>query len=349
MPTEQEAFSFELSETLFFDKGQEVKEMISISLDPEISIQPFNDYVSIRGVIELNGKYVKEEARNSDVDTLDVDDFHSKRFIEHIDDNDDGFNQFNHRFPVEISVPKYRILDTNNITVGVDAFDYELPSENQMKIKAMIHIHGISSHREQSPPIEQVAEQESVSHPLDQKDDLTEESFSFEMELKDDSEREPASKNNHQSVTPLMEYTSKLDERSRLTEDQNEEQIVDEAQLTVDDVIEERTDANVEELIEDTDRHEIDVHTQEQETDSNHEVEGEGFNFLATLFQDKDEEQETYSQMRICIVQENDTLETIAERYHVPKLHILKVNRLEDDDLQEGQLLSIPKKKTKKS
>src|SRR5690625_4866210 len=64
-------------------------------------------------------------------------------------------------------------------------------------------------------------------------------------------------------------------------------------------------------------KHDIDVHTQEQETDADTKAEErDEFNFLATLFQDKDEEQETYSSMRICIVQENDTLETIAERYH---------------------------------
>ena len=65
--SENSVFRFELNESLYFEKGQEVAEIMGISLEPEISIQEFSDYVSIRGVVELQGSYQKnEEVSNGD-------------------------------------------------------------------------------------------------------------------------------------------------------------------------------------------------------------------------------------------------------------------------------------------
>ncbi|GAA4705026.1 LysM peptidoglycan-binding domain-containing protein [Brevibacillus fulvus] len=52
--------------------------------------------------------------------------------------------------------------------------------------------------------------------------------------------------------------------------------------------------------------------------------------------------EERFSKMRLCIVQRNETLETIASRYALPVSKILEVNRLASDRLEEGQILYIP-------
>ncbi|MCY8455011.1 peptigoglycan-binding protein LysM, partial [Bacillus spizizenii] len=44
---------FSVEESICFQKGQEVSELLSISLDPDIRVQEVNDYVSIRGSLEL--------------------------------------------------------------------------------------------------------------------------------------------------------------------------------------------------------------------------------------------------------------------------------------------------------
>jgi len=50
--------------------------------------------------------------------------------------------------------------------------------------------------------------------------------------------------------------------------------------------------------------------------------------------------------MRICIVQDEDTIETIADRFEVSPLQLIKQNKLtEDFDVEPGQLLYIPFKK----
>ena len=66
--------------------------------------------------------------------------------------------------------------------------------------------------------------------------------------------------------------------------------------------------------------------------------------YLSDMFSDSEEE--SYTRMRLCIVQEQDTIDSIAERYQVSALQLIKLNRLDEDyDVKEGQLLYIPHKK----
>nr|WP_239534292.1 LysM peptidoglycan-binding domain-containing protein [Thalassobacillus pellis] len=44
----------------------------------------------------------------------------------------------------------------------------------------------------------------------------------------------------------------------------------------------------------------------------------------------------------MCIVQEDDTLETIADKYQVSKTNLTKVNNVFEDDLKPGKILYIP-------
>src|SRR5690625_1414024 len=76
--------------------------------------------------------------------------------------------------------------------------------------------------------------------------------------------------------------------------------------------------------------------------ESNSEDEAD-VHYLSDMFRGGDEEQ--YTQMRLCIVQSKDTVETIAERYEIPILQLLKQNQLDGDDISEGQLLYIPRHK----
>ena len=56
------------------------------------------------------------------------------------------------------------------------------------------------------------------------------------------------------------------------------------------------------------------------------------------------EDEEAYAKMRICIVQDKDTIESIAERYQITALQLIKQNGLDDEfEIRTGQLLHIPK------
>ena len=55
------------------------------------------------------------------------------------------------------------------------------------------------------------------------------------------------------------------------------------------------------------------------------------------------EEEPQFSSLRMCIVQKEETIETIAERYGLHPREILLYNRLGDSGVQEGQVIYIPK------
>ncbi|MCS7458737.1 LysM peptidoglycan-binding domain-containing protein [Paenibacillus doosanensis] len=55
------------------------------------------------------------------------------------------------------------------------------------------------------------------------------------------------------------------------------------------------------------------------------------------------QEQQEFKRLRLCIVQKEETLETIAKRYDLNPREIALFNRLGENDLSEGQIVYIPK------
>ncbi|MGF9912243.1 LysM peptidoglycan-binding domain-containing protein [Paenibacillus ehimensis] len=60
------------------------------------------------------------------------------------------------------------------------------------------------------------------------------------------------------------------------------------------------------------------------------------------LLTSKDEEQ-GFKRLRLCIVQKEETLESIAKRYDLNPREIALYNRLSDNEVSEGQIVYIPK------
>lgn len=356
MTNEHEVFSFELNETLYFERGQEVLEMIGISLDPDISIQSYNEYISIRGMIELQGEYEKDETSLSEEQSLDFEEYESKRYVEKVADDIDGYTQFSHSFPVEISVPKYRVSDMNRITVHVESFDYELPNTNELRIHSMIHIQGIDH---QTNELEKDNEENEVLEDRVLLSDSENDLFQFEVKKEDTDKSEEEIvdelQRTEESTTEIEKENEHepLEGRLKYKESQTFEEFFqndsDEDETVKTNIVKKKEETPADTTVTTYNENE-DVDEQVEEESSEESEEIKGVNFLAKLFREDDEdvEKEKYSQMRICIVQENDTLDKIAEKYKVPKLQLLKQNRLEDDDLSEGQLLSIPAKNVRK-
>ncbi|MCT8137503.1 LysM peptidoglycan-binding domain-containing protein [Anaerobacillus sp. CMMVII] len=53
-------------------------------------------------------------------------------------------------------------------------------------------------------------------------------------------------------------------------------------------------------------------------------------------------EEEQFKKLKLCIIRENETLETIASRYEINQSTLIRVNRLNDANVSEGQILYIP-------
>lgn len=356
MSQENAVFSFELNESLYFEPGQEVAEILGISLDPEISIQPFNDYISIRGVIELNGEYKRaNESETREKGSFDLEDYSIRRFVEQVIDTERGEATFSHRFPVEISVPTYRVSDLNDVTVSVDYFDYEIPDENQIRLTSIIAIQGINDIVETPNEVkpEEIEVQEEVVS--------TEKSETFRFDIKQQGE------DNDTEIEQAEHQDSQLREDNSEQDNLEQKELVEEelvpspplptssVELSEDKEIEqvetEQTQLREENSAQD-DFKQREVAEEKPDTapissvnaSENKVAEQTGeekVDYLSNMFR---QDEESYSKMKLCIVQDNDTIDTIAERYQVNPLNISRQNRLEDEALSEGQLLFIPKK-----
>lgn len=340
MSTTENEFQFELNEALYFEDGYHVQELISISLEPEISIQPSDNYVSIRGEVELRGEYNQAiEDNTADESTLDFADFHAKRFVEKVTSLEENQMEFSHRFPVDISIPSYRIQEIDDIRVEILSFDYELPTNNQLDVSAIAVIYGI---KEDVDLLKEKREKQVESN-LDEPE-LS--AFAFEIK-KQETEEE----------NTIVEEA--VVEENSLSMRQEEEQVEDKVVASSEPIIELRKSEKIispEPTIElrknerDTEQIE-EVEIVEEEYDiSNEDVREENqvndeiprdVSYLTDMFHG--EAEENYSKMRICIVQDDDTIETIADRFQVSTLQLIKQNKLEEDfDVSEGQLLYIP-------
>lgn len=313
MSQENAVFSFELNESLYFERGQEVAEIIGISLDPEISIQPFNDYISIRGVIELNGEYqrVSESEERGD-NSYNLEDYSSRRYVEQVSEAERGEASFSHRFPVEISVPTYRVSDMNDVTVSVDYFDYEIPDQNQLRLTSIIAIQGINDIGETEEDDEEMEEQEEQEEVVSLGKEQT-----FRFDIKEQLEKDD-SENEQEEFQQT--YTR---EPYNIADETEDEEIIEE------------------ETKEEEPYRPPSSSVKSSEENEEEQPSEEKIDYLSNMFR-RDEER--YSKMKLCIVQDNDTIETIAERYQVNPLQITKQNNLEEEAVSEGQLLYIPVK-----
>jgi stage VI sporulation protein D len=154
-------FTFDIKESLSFRAEDQLQDLIGIALEPEINIQEFEHDISVHGVIELTGEYhpVEEVAEGSAVAVSP-----GTREMENVEKQQTGTNTFYHRFPVEISVPKYRIRQLNEVYVAIDQFDYEIPGTNVLELHATVAIYGVTE--EQRQPETQAPAPEQPYYPI---------------------------------------------------------------------------------------------------------------------------------------------------------------------------------------
>lgn len=395
MSSKQSLFHFELNESLYFQSGQEVADVIGASLDPEIAIQAFQDYISIRGVIELSGDYHKADLTSPlDEPPFNTNDVHDKNFMGKVVNKSDSQATFTHRFPVEISVPSYRVNDMEEVTVQVTSFDYEIPNHYQINVTATIEIGGIneedsSANDEPSEPSSENTfdENNTAAKNVQENDEITpnaenepeewqadvlsgEEEMDHENNVVEEKPEEPKDAEEEKLETTDYNEASEENETETLSpeeenvtdtevqEDTKSEQKKKKKSQTLEDFFSKEEPKNTESqeesddtLIEENDTdetanlEEYDGKIKTNETIREDEQSNTPILSLSEIFGRHHEEE--YSKMRLCIVQDADTITKIAERYDTTSNQIMLKNHLTDESIEVGQILSIPEKAQK--
>lgn len=311
MTQDNDLLSFTLNESLFVEGMHGIEEMLSISLDPDIAIETFHEDIQIRGLIILQGEYIKklEEQKN-----LEQENNNNLQIIEKMIETDENQVMFSHRFPVEVTVAENRINDMNDVKVEVVAFDYELPTNNRLNISAELHIHGILNERKFR----------EINHETKSIEDSFEDpqSESFITTEEDVHEKEIPNQDKGDQVieNTKTEFNSKANKNNH--KNLNEEKFQDKI----------NEQKNEDEEIEDK----IDI--QLSETEDEEEV-VEDVLFLTDIFADVEEK--SVSTMRIHIIQKEDTIESVAKRYDMSALQLMKDNQVNADEMTPGKLVYI--------
>jgi stage VI sporulation protein D len=350
----QSCLRFSLEESLWFRKGQEVTELVSISLDPDITIQENDQYVTIRGSLELTGEYRNDEesAVNEDENAP------NQKYVERVDPQVEGICEFSHRFPVDITIPNNRIQSIYDIDVIVESFDYSFPERSCLKLSAELTISGLyDSSQHQDEAVEEEEEYEVLHRyqvetleETEQEENEFEDTLLFEAEARKQPEEE---KVEPFPKFPTFTYQEQEEEepeerpqqpvvfehaRSEVSEPEDEmEEIVEEAPAEpIPEEVKEPVQPK-EPVMEESSSSPEEPPKQAKKKPAKKKT------MTLTEFFARKEEASDQARLKVCIVQKGDTLESLADRYDVSVPNLLRYNNLElNQDVYEGQVLYVP-------
>lgn len=355
MTERQSGLRFDIYERVHLaDHTVGVKELDEVELVPHIQVYTEGDQAYLKGNLYLTGSYTGEAGD-------------SGRTLEHL-------------IPVEITLPLNRIQDVNAVSVDIDGFDVDLLSSRSLNVTGVLTLHGI----EMLPvPEEQWQEEEEtvfVSRP-GQYGDLSPAASEPVSADREDAYRSPeVPEADEETPLPVPVRAEDSGQEEAMTEVFLDADDVDEEEETPDAVTavsgENGGPSFVSPLPEP-------VGTEEQEEkkelkiafgskpapDASYHLKslihkGDVRGATATaepeeepaptprtdalewkrLFANGEREEQSFRRVRVCIVQKEETLETIAERYQIKPQEILLHNGVSEQELSEGKVLFIPVK-----
>jgi stage VI sporulation protein D len=355
----QSSLRFSLEESLWFRKGQEVEELVSISLDPDITIQENDQYVNIRGSLELTGEYktFNESSQSEEVTGSE------QKYVQKVDVREEGNCEFSHRFPVDITIPNNRIQSIYDIDVVVESFDYSFPERSCLKLSAELTISGLYGTQINEPAAEETEEIEvfhrsASNHTDDIADEEPEEVIEtdYSQLFIAEARKQPEEEENFIEENNFPTFTYQT---ANFPYTQNHDYAFEERNDAVQhvEISTEKQTIIEEEKLESFEKH----HSFSEESSSSSSSSDESHPkktfknkivekitkkksmSLTEFFARKEEGSEDQAKLKVCIVQKGDTLDRLAERYDVSMQNLLKVNQLEiNQTIQEGQVLYIP-------
>ncbi|WP_419956018.1 stage VI sporulation protein D [Neobacillus niacini] len=343
---------------MWFRKGQEVAELVSISLDPDITIQENDQYVTIRGSLELTGEY-----RNDQDSTVEEEEnVPSQKYVERVDPQEEGICEFSHRFPVDITIPNNRIQSIYDIDVIVESFDYSIPERSCLKLSAELTISGLyDSTQEEEEVVEEeefeVLHRYQVEVPIAEEQEEAEEenhfadTFLFEAEARKQPEEEKV-----EAFPKFPTFTYEEPEEEEEPQQPQQPVVFEHARSEASEPVQE-----VEEIIEKAPVQPISEEKAKEPAEAKEPVMEESSSspevppkqakkkaqkkktMTLTEFFARKEDSSDQARLKVCIVQKGDTLDSLADRYDVSVPNLLRYNNLElNQDVYEGQVLYVP-------
>ncbi|MED2786204.1 stage VI sporulation protein D [Bacillus thuringiensis] len=316
---------FSLKESVWFQKGQEVDELLSISLDPDVEIEELDHEVIVRGQLDLTGEYVAQK----DDSAYSLRELSPAKSIDYVETREDGVNELVHSFPLEISIPRNRVKVIEELYVSIEEFDYELKENGCLQLLADISITGLCDE--------------------ERSEDEAEEEETVYAELEEDSAQEdenrPAPHVEEPTYKESDEWEDYAFEPFQLEE--RKEQELEEEKIEEHEFVEREAEQETTPQFELFGRKDFkkEKAKKQEEQEEEYSQRDENALYLTKLFTKEPEEE--FTKLRMYFVQEGDTIESIAERYETSVQNVYRVNQTEDIFLNTGQIIYIPVSRVK--
>lgn len=325
---QQTALRFSLKESVWFQKGQEVNELLSISLDPDVAIEEREYEIVVYGQLDLTGEYIPKE----ETETFSLRELSPVRTIDYVETRDDGINELVHSFPLEISIPRDRVKRVEDLYVDIEEFDYELLENGCLQLLADISIHGLCDEERE---VEEIVDgerevEEIVGEEREVEETVKEEVLDEEVVETDEWEDyafEPFQLEARQEPEPELDEEEENEEEEQRQEEQAREE------ATTPQLVFGHKGAKIQNIEE------------EEQEEVLYSQRDENALYLTKLFSKQPEDE--FTKLRLYFVQEGDTIESVAERYDTSVQHLHRVNQTEDLYLTAGQIIYIPVPKVK--
>ncbi|WP_339193175.1 stage VI sporulation protein D [Aeribacillus sp. FSL W8-0870] len=369
---ETSVLRFSVEESVLFRHHFQPSELLSISLEPDISIEEHDGYVTIKGALELSGEYKfdgEEQQNDKLLQTSSI-----ARYIQNVEARNDGVMEFRHELPVDITIPKKRIANLEEVFVAIESFDYDFPEANGLKLIADLSIYGIREEQAEETAANEVdeiidaeAEISSVRQSDERKEDETESTIK-ENRFNDEpiNKAENIEKDNEQkSLNEYFEFdTAERDQNEQIEHDRDAVQ-KDDNEETADIVFmmplkrEEETETDYDTFTVEAKKNQVSLEEKgrieeekpvinkisnyvEKDDEEKESVRKNDNTLYLTKLFTKNEEEE-FSKLRMYIVQQGDSLENICERYNITLQQLNRVNQFHHDkEISEGDILYIP-------
>ncbi|HFJ9379742.1 stage VI sporulation protein D [Bacillus paranthracis] len=317
---------FSLKESVWFQKGQEVEELLSISLDPDVEIEELDHEVIVRGQLDLTGEYVARQ----DNSAYSLRDLSPAKSIDYVETREDGVNELVHSFPLEISIPRNRVKVIEELYVSIEEFDYELKENGCLQLLADISITGLCDEER----IEDEEEEEETAY----------------AELEVDSAQEDENRPTPQVEEPAYKESDEWEDYAfePFQLEERKEQEVEEEEIEEHEFVEREEEKETTpqfELFGRKDFKKEKAKKQEEQEEETYSQRDENALYLTKLFTKEPEEE--FTKLRMYFVQEGDTIESVAERYETSVQNLYRVNQTEDIYLTTGQIIYIPVSRAK--
>lgn len=318
-----------------------IEQLEEIELLPHIQVVSQGDQAVLKGHLMLSGAFAGGENRSG--------------------------GALEHSIPVEITLPMNRIPNLNEIGVEIENFDIDMVSPRTLNVTGVLSLNGIevlttSGDWKEGDSAEEVFSAETAST----REEKEETSVTASREAREEQTVEPVAEVVEEAAEEVVEEAAEaaLPENPELA---NPEPVLEAVEEAVEEAVPEKKEMKIafgsKRREEESETVEVkslagkaeatrgatskaaaakaakaQAEAAEEETRSA----GEAVEWKS-LFLSRDSEEQQFSSVRMCIVQKEETIDSIAERYSLHPSEITLYNRLNDPTVREGQIIYIPR------